>query len=220
MRKRFLCIIMLIAIACSMTACDVKTSPAIDSVARQKTYLVLVNQNHEIPDNWQDQVLIFEVENSCGEFIYVEEETYEQFKLMQEELLARGIQIEASNAFRSINEQEIMYNEFAAKYGEEYTKQYLARPGFSEHHTGLAIDIMIVKQGNILRDYEELLADEEDFAEIRELLPQYGFILRYPEGKEDHTGHSYEPWHLRYIGDTEIATKIMNEGITLEEYLK
>ena len=220
MRKRFLCVIMLIAIVCCFTACDVKTGPVLDSVARSKTYLVLVNKDHEIPKNWQETVLLFEVENSCGEYMFIEEETNEQFRLLQEELLTKGIQIEVNSAFRSISEQEVLYNEFAAKYGEEYTKQYLARPGFSEHHTGLAIDIMILKQSNILRDYEDLLADEEDFATIHELLPKYGFILRYPEGKEEATNHAYEPWHLRYIGDTEIATKIMNEGITLEEYLK
>ncbi|MBO4276203.1 D-alanyl-D-alanine carboxypeptidase family protein [Candidatus Saccharibacteria bacterium] len=92
-------------------------------------------------------------------------------------------------------------------------------PGYSEHHTGLAVDIFVIDSGKIIRDNDDMIASVEIFAKIHELLPKYGFILRYIEGKEDITGYSYEPWHLRYIDSPEIAKEITEKGLTLEEYL-
>ncbi|MDO5475422.1 MAG: M15 family metallopeptidase, partial [Candidatus Saccharibacteria bacterium] len=104
-------------------------------------------------------------------------------------------------------------------YGKDYCERYLAKPGYSEHHTGLAIDIFVIQKNNrIVRDNDDMIADIGDFAEIHQLLSKHGFILRYPDGKEDITGYSYEPWHLRYVGED--AARVISEcGITLEEYL-
>ena len=94
-------------------------------------------------------------------------------------------------------------SEFLVKYGADYVKNYVAEPGFSEHHTGLAIDLY--------------LESVDAWAKIEARLPELGFILRYPLGKENITGYSYEPWHIRYVGK-DAAEEIMSEGITLEEY--
>ena len=81
---------------------------------------------------------------------------------------------------------------------------YVAVPGYSEHHTGLALDLY--------------LESMDVWAKIHAKLPEFGFILRYPEGKEDITGYAYEPWHVRYVG-MDTAEEITSRGITLEEYL-
>ena len=182
-------------------------------------YLVLVNKTHQLPDNWENMVQIDTVKNSLDEELKIEHETYEQFLLLREELLGHGIQIELDSVYRSVAEQQELWDYFTEKYGEEYTKSYAAVPGYSEHHTGLAVDIFLIKDGKEVRENEDMIADEEDFAKIHELLPKYGFILRYLNGKEDITGYSYEPWHLRYVGSKDIAENITEKGLTLEEYL-
>ena len=105
------------------------------------------------------------------------------------------------------------------KYGEEYTVSHVAVPGYSEHHTGLALDLFLIVDGQIMYENEDLEKYPEIWAKIHELAPDYGFILRYPEGKEDITGYSYEPWHLRYVG-ADLAKVITEEGLTLEEYIE
>ena len=102
----------------------------------------------------------------------------------------------------------------------EYTRKYVAKPGCSEHHTGLAIDVGILLDGKLRRKKEELLSLEHLFEIIHKKLPLYGFILRYPKGKESITQIAYEPWHYRYIDSPRIAQEITDNGLCLEEYLK
>ncbi|MBQ1805909.1 MAG: M15 family metallopeptidase, partial [Oscillospiraceae bacterium] len=90
------------------------------------------------------------------------------------------------------------------KYGTDYVKAYVAVPGYSEHHTGLAIDLY--------------LESPDVWAKIHAKLADCGFILRYPQGKEAVTGYAYEPWHIRYVG-VETAREITARGLALEEYL-
>ena len=98
-------------------------------------------------------------------------------------------------------------------------KQYVAVPGFSEHHTGLALDLYLIIDGKDVVLNEDMVQYPEIWEKIHAKLADHGFILRYLEGKEDITGYSYEPWHIRYIDDPAVAKEIMDEGITLEEYL-
>ena len=128
--------------------------------------------------------------------------------------------IELDSTYRTVATQQEIWDEFLEEYGEEYTKKYVAVPGTSEHHTGLAIDVKIVKEGEIVADNDEMTAEKEIFSKIHSKLAKYGFILRYPEGKEETTGYGAEVWHFRYIDNPEIAKEIMNKGITLEEYLQ
>ena len=83
----------------------------------------------------------------------------------------------------------------------------------------MAVDICLVVDGKVIDDNDEMIAQKEIFAQIHPLLAEYGFILRYPQGKESITGYSYEPWHFRYVGK-ETAKKISDESLVLEEYLK
>ena len=79
---------------------------------------------------------------------------------------------------------------------------------------------MLIKDGKAIYENDDMLKETEIFAKVHEKLSDYGFILRYPEGKDDITGYGYEPWHFRYVGSVDVAKGIMNKGLTLEEYLK
>ena len=191
-------------------------------VVRMRTNLVLVNKEHALPDNWENKVEIITVQNSLGEELRIERNTYQQYVKLREALPKQGVQIELDSVYRSVAEQQEIWDAWSAdpELGPEYCKKYLAVPGYSEHHTGFAVDIFIMKDGKEIRDNDEMIADTEDFKKVHALMPEYGFILRYPLGKEDITGYSYEPWHMRYVGNVRIAKKITEDGLTLEEYLQ
>lgn len=127
-----------------------------------------------------------------------------------------GFEITAFSAFRSYDYQKQLYTNYVQKDGQKAADRYSARPGYSEHQTGLAFDI-----GEVGR--KDLWLTEE-FGEssagkwLYEHAHEYGFILRYPKGKEAITGYMYESWHFRYVG-IELAKEIHNKNVTLEEYL-
>ncbi len=182
-------------------------------------YLVLVNKENKLPDDWEARVQLEEAENSMGETYLVEKEALKQFQALRDELLAEGIDIELDSTYRSVARQEELWAEFEEEYGEDYVKKYVAVPGYSEHHTGLAIDVCLIKDGTVIDDNDQMIAEKEIFARVHEKLADHGFILRYPEGKEEITGYGYEPWHFRYVG-VEAAKAISESGLTLEEYLQ
>ena len=189
------------------------------SYEHAKDYLVLVNKNHPLPERWEHKVQLDTVTNSLGEENVIEHETYKQYVKLRDELLTQGVQIELDSVYRSVEDQQETWDWFVENYGEEYTKGHVSPPGYSEHHTGLAVDIFIMRDGKEIRENEEMVADTEDFAKVHALLPKYGFILRYLPGKKEITGYDPEPWHLRYVGEPRIAIDITERGITLEEYL-
>lgn len=182
-------------------------------------YMVLVNKTHKLPDDWESQVVLKEATNIYGDTFMVEEKALEQFLKLREALLEEGVDIELDSVTRSVAEQQQLWDDWTVEYGEDYVKKYVAVPGFSEHHTGLAIDVCLEKDGKRIDDNDDMIAERETFAVIHAKLADYGFILRYLEGKDDITGYSYEPWHFRYIDDPEVAKEIMDQGITFEEYL-
>lgn len=182
-------------------------------------YMVLVNKAHKLPENWEDNVVLKEAVNKWGETYLVEEKALEQFLKLQKECADEGIIIELDSTTRSVARQRELWDEWTIEKGEDYVKKYVAVPGYSEHHTGLAIDVCLEKDGRRIDDNDEMIAEKEIFAKVHEKLAKYGFILRYPVGKDAQTGYSYEPWHFRYIDNPEIAKEIMDKGITLEEYL-
>lgn len=133
----------------------------------------------------------------------------EQFAVMQKDAAAEGLNLYISSGYRSYDYQKRIYNNNVAAYGAEKTDTFSARPGHSEHQTGLAFDL------NTIND-AFALTPESDW--VKEHAHEYGFIVRYPEGKSHITGYKYEPWHLRYLG-VDTATAVYNSGLTLEEYL-
>ena len=121
-----------------------------------------------------------------------------------------GLNIYLSSGFRSYNTQKIIYNNYVSRDGKEMADTYSARPGHSEHQTGLAFDV---------NQINDTFIGTPEANWLNENAWKYGFILRYPKGKTNETGYKYESWHFRYVG-TELAKKLYNDGdwITLENY--
>ena len=183
-------------------------------------YLVLVNKENPLAENWEDNLEIVHMTNSLGDDVQVEKKAYEAYLKLKDALAEEDVFVDLDSAYRSVAEQQRIVDEFAEKYGEDYAKQFVAVPGYSEHHTGLALDLYLNIDGEDVYLNEDMVQHTEIWAKIHEKLPEFGFILRYLDGKEDITGYSYEPWHIRYIDDVERAKEITEKGITLEEYLE
>ena len=176
-------------------------------------YSVLVNRDNKIKDNYLDKINLVEIEDVDKKKVYLEEKTYESYLELKKYLEKLNINIGITSAYRTIEYQEKLYNEILEEKGLDYTKTHVAEPSFSEHHTGLAIDIGVLVNGEYT-DEDNL----EIFEEIHKHLYKFGFILRYPKDKENITKYSYEPWHIRYIGN--IPAKIIyDNNLTLEEYI-
>lgn len=127
-----------------------------------------------------------------------------------------GYNMYVLSGYRSYNYQASLFNNYAAAHGRERANMFSALPGQSEHQTGLAFDVGDASaSGYNLQTYMENLASTQW---MMAHCADYGFILRYPKGKEAITGYQYEPWHFRYVG-VDTAKSIMSSGLTLEEYL-
>lgn len=178
-------------------------------------YNILVNKDHKLEDNYIPLNLV-KTNSTYKDNIYLEEHTYEQFKKMQTDALKYNYHIDISSGYRDYNYQEKIFNELVLEKGYNYAYKYVAKPGNSEHQTGLALDIVIYIDNKcyIEHDIENLLETKW----IHQNAHKYGFILRYPSDKEEITNYSYEPWHLRYVGN--LAQILYNNNLTLEEYLK
>lgn len=198
------------------------TTEESDNTAKKDTsidYLVLVNKQNKLPEDWESKVELVEVQNAYDETIRVEKEALEKYNELRNALLAEWIDIELDSSYRSVEKQQEVWDDFEKEYGLDYTQKYVAVPWYSEHHTALAIDICIKKDWVLIYENDDMIAEKEIFAKIHEKLADYGFILRYLEWKEDITGYGYEPRHLRYVWDVNVAKEIMDNGLTLEEYL-
>ena len=205
---------------------------AADDAQPAYDYLVLVNKQTKLPDDWEAVVELEDATNSVPEDVElnedneyvatdvfkVEKKALEAFRALQADLEKDGIIILLDSTYRSVARQEELWKEFEEEYGLEYCQKYVAVPGYSEHHTGLAIDVCLLKDGVIINDNDQMIAEKEIFGQIHARLADFGFILRYPEGKEDITGYGFEPWHFRYVG-VDAAKEITQAGVTLDEYL-
>ncbi len=139
----------------------------------------------------------------------VSDEAYDALTEMEIAAAEDGISLFIVSGFRSYDDQDVIYNRYVSQDGKAEADRYSARPGHSEHQTGYAFD---------LNSLEEYFADTPEGIWLAENCHKYGFIIRYPKGKEHITGYMYEPWHVRYLG-VDIATSVYESGLTLEEYL-
>ena len=191
-------------------------------------YMALVNKLNPLPDGWEDALKTVTVTNSVGDEVEVEAKAYAAYELLKADLEANdGIYTELDSARRSVAAQQDIMDRFIEKYGADYAAKTVAQPGYSEHHTGLALDLYFRIRGvdGSFTDvyYNEDMEKDEYLGiwdTIHSKLARYGFILRYLKGAEHITGYRYEPWHIRYIDDPAVAGEIMaRPGLTLEEYL-
>ena len=125
-----------------------------------------------------------------------------------------NIQLYARSGYRSYNTQVSLYNSYVKNHGQEAADKFSAKPGQSEHQTGLSMDIT---SDRVNLQLTEDFGETEEGNWVKENAHRFGFIIRYPEGKEDITGYVYEPWHVRYVGE-KLAKKVYESGLTLEEY--
>ena len=181
-------------------------------------YLIVVNKSNLIDASYFDNLELVECNDVLGETISVEKETHAAYLKLKKFLKTKNIFIELDSAYRSIEEQQRIIDDYTIKYGIDYVNKYVAPIKTSEHHTGLAIDLALVVNGKKLIKNEDLFANENIYLEIHKYLSDFGFILRYPKGKENITGYNYEPWHIRYVG-IENAKFISSNNLTLEEYM-
>ncbi len=136
----------------------------------------------------------------------------EAFERMAKDASKENLKIVAMSTYRSYSYQVDLYNRYKKKDGEAAADTYSGRPGFSEHQTGLAVDVYNGKVN--YTDFETT----KEFIWMSNHAHEYGFIIRFPKGKENETGYTYESWHYRYVG-TDIATYIKENNISFEEYI-
>ena len=191
-------------------------------------YLALVNKTNPLPEGWEEALETVTVTNSVNDEVVVEAKAYEAYQQLKADLEENdGIYLELDSAFRSVAAQQEIMEKFIIKYGADYASKTVAQPGYSEHHTGLALDLYFkVKNddGSFTDVYHNEDMEKEEYAgvwaAIHAKLAKYGFILRYLDGMEHVTGYRFELWHIRYVDSPEIAEEIMSKpGLTLEEYL-
>lgn len=172
--------------------------------------ILIVNKSYPLPKDYVPTNTYKDATglNYCSECINVD--AYEKYKLMKADMASLGMNIWIQSGYRSYSLQESLYNKYVNRDGKLAADTYSARPGHSEHQTGLAFDL-----NSISDDFQ--YTSEGKW--INENAWRYGFILRYPKSKESITGYKYESWHLRYVGE-DLATKLYNNGdwITLEEH--
>ena len=225
-KKSLSLITALLLFALVFTACGGQSAGSGEEAVEEQSsidYLVLVNKENKLPDTWEEELTLSTTTNSVGDEVQTEAAAYEAYLKLKEdvekELADRKVVLELDSAYRSVAAQQQIWDDFTEKYGEDYVKKYVAVPGFSEHHTGLALDLYFVIDGKEVYENEDLVQYPEIWDAIHAKLVEHGFILRFLEGKEEITGYSYEPWHIRYVGSPEVAQEITEKGIVLEEYL-
>ena len=182
--------------------------------AKETTYLyknyILLNKYNLVSKSYKPKNLVQVSTEYAKENILLTEETKNQFILMAEAAKKENLTLYAISGYRDYTYQENLYNNYYSIDGNK-ANEYSSKPGHSEHHTGLAIDI-----SNKTTSYEEFDKTEE-FKWMQENAHKYGFILRYPEDKTNETLYQYEPWHYRYVG-IKISTYIKKHNISFEEY--
>ncbi|PGK32147.1 D-alanyl-D-alanine carboxypeptidase [Bacillus anthracis] len=145
---------------------------------------------------------------------YLRKEAAEALEKLFDLAKKEGIQLNAVSGFRSYDYQKNLYANNVKRKGQEHTDRFSAKPGHSEHQTGLTMDVSSKSANNEL---ELTFANTKEGKWLKENAHRAGFIIRYPKGKENITGYAYEPWHIRYVGD--IAESIYKKKLTLEEYM-
>ena len=175
---------------------------------------ILVNKEHLLsPFYTPDNLVEVPATHNFMKVEKIVKPAYDEFLAFQEEakLSCNGLDIYICSGFRTYATQGIILTRSVVNEGISSTVKRVALPGQSEHQTGLAMDLMTIK--NEL----PVVLEEEESKKLRNISSEYGFILRYPEGKEKITGYQYEPWHFRYVGK-DLATYLSDNSWTLEEY--
>lgn len=179
---------------------------------------VLVNKQYALPEDYApDDLVTVEVPTVLEnpEIRQLREVASEALTDMFAAAEEDGIILYARSGYRSYQTQVELFNNYVSNHGEEAANRYSARPGESEHQTGLAMD---VTSESVNYQLTEAFGETPEGQWVEENAHDFGYIIRYLEGEEEVTGYQYEPWHLRYLGK-ELAADVAESGLTYEEYL-
>lgn len=167
---------------------------------------IIVNKYYKVPDGYKPPDLV------KADGLLMRKATADAYLKMKNDAAAQGFNIRAVSAYRTVDYQRGLYNKYLAKDSKANVDRYSARPGYSEHHTGMALDLFGSQDG--LRNF----VNTPEYIWVRDNGHKYGFIIRYWADIEDVTGYEDEPWHIRYVG-TEVSTDMRNKDIkSFEEY--
>lgn len=188
-------------------------------VFKQDQLWALVSSKHpltgnNLEENMIDIVLSHGDENDT---MKVRNELVKPLNALFEVAQNEGILLSISSGYRSITDQQELYDEIRQIQGENFAKEYVADPGTSEHHTGLAIDFSD-RSSECSQNSNECRLSGATAMWLANNAYKYGFVLRYPEGSESITGISFEPWHYRFVGKP-LAKKVYESKLTLDEVL-
>ena len=175
--------------------------------------LVIVNKYYKLSEDYIPELVTLSSDYAINNNQKLTSDAKDAFIKMCDDAKKAGINLYSGSGYRSYSYQNILYNNRVKIEGLEYANKTAAKAGYSEHQTGLAID---VTNGKTAYDY--LDDDDIEFKWMIENSYKYGFILRYPKGKEYITGYAYEPWHFRYV-TIDVATILKEKNITYEEYI-
>lgn len=181
------------------------------------TFYVLCNKLNQlsstyIPEDLVEPDVLFSFDHE-DEKRFLRKHTAQALETLFKAAEDEGHILYALSGYRSYARQEAVYGYWVSKYGQEEADKFSARPGHSEHQTGLAMDITSRSVGF---DLTESFGEEPEGIWVKENAHRFGFIIRYPKDKIDITLYNYEPWHLRYVG-YELANLLYEENLTLEE---
>lgn len=196
------------------------TDPALLDIANPESPLVLVNKHRPlVPANFAPSDLVApNILSGSGETVLVREEAAAAAERMFAAAAAAGVIINVKSSYRSHDTQVAVYNGYVADKGVAAADSTSARPGFSEHQTGLALDIGDASAGTAC-DFQSCFADTAAARWVAAHGAAYGFVVRYVPGQDPVTGYVAEPWHLRYLG-VAVAQDMQRRGIpSYEQYL-
>lgn len=178
------------------------------NVIKEYSTSVIVNKYNKLDSTFTPSKLV-ELDKCSSGGEYLAEEAKLAYDNLCTASLKAGLKLGVTSAYRSYEDQQGVYASYLKSNGKEYVSQYVATPGYSEHQTGLALDVKSTVSSPFKKTKEYTWMIKNAY--------KYGFILRYPENKEDITGYNAEAWHFRYVGE-EIAKYIYDENITYDEY--
>ena len=178
--------------------------------------LFCANKKHPLPDNYQPADLVYVNVTQIHGDTTLRKEAADAMIAMFDAAKADSVSLVLGSGFRDQAYQTNLYNMYVSQSGQEYADSISSRPGYSEHQTGLAADIKAPDDGTYL---DESFINTPQGQWLYNNAYRFGWILRYPEGKEDITGYDYEPWHYRYVGiETATAMHNIDPNLTFEEY--
>jgi zinc D-Ala-D-Ala carboxypeptidase len=187
--------------------------------ASPTSILVLVNKEHPLPAGYVPPDLITPNVSFPFKEDLPKKKMRKEAAVALEDLFAQakadGLQLYAVSGYRSYRTQKQIFNHNLVTQGKAAASAASAHPGTSEHQTGLAMDLTT---GSMREQLEQSFASTPEGIWVQKHAAEFGFIVRYPKGKEKITGYEYEPWHIRYVGK-ETAKEIMAKNVTLDEYV-